>query len=1042
MGEGWHVCVAISLHTVRYRSLNLNASFTVQYSIVMSRSSSAETAVPSRQHGDIQKDCSTKGDHIVIKNHQLLGRTALGSVSMIASLMFSTAALAQAAPPAASPELASAQANSDEPGGEVVVTGSRLARPDLTGTSPVIVVGAENIALRAGSSNIENVLNDIPQVTATTSSTSNNPGGGVATVNLRGLGDQRTLVLVDGRRYMSYDVNQVVDLNTIPSSLIQRVEVVTGGQSAVYGSDAIAGVVNFILKRDFSGVELNSQYNVTGRGDGQIWDLNGTIGSNFDDGRGNVTMFAQYSKRKATLAGDRGFSTDALSDNGSQLIAAGGSPSVPQGRINVAGLGAALGQGTGCDIQTFGTTAAGPSRCYTAADGYNYSPVNYLQVPQERFIVSAMAHYEISDAFQPYMEAQFTNNRVPTQLAATPIGNGTPFGSDSVIGAIPLQTNSPYFNPQLQAALRSLDTDGDGYVNSNFNFRTTQIGPRINFDERNAFRVVTGMKGDIGGGFSYDGYYMYARTKNSQRQLGNVAIDKFVNAVTTSFDANGNLQCADASARAAGCAPANIFGLNQLSPAAANYISVGATNLEEYTTQVASFVVTNSNLFDLGAGGVGVVAGAEWRSEHGAVTPDTYLASGNVAGFNPGQPTSGSYNVKELFTEVHVPLLADTFIHRLELNGAARYTHYSNAPGNVFTWSAGVELSPFSDLTFRGNYQRAIRGPSVSELYLGQTVSFGGNADFCGTQAAVGAGQLREICVAQFTAAGAPLSQIGNPAIQDPNNVNPVTFLGGNSTLREETAKTFTVGAVYAPSFLRGFSATVDYYNIKISNYITHGIGTQTIGAACFQSFVQSYCGNNVIRRNSFGEIDSFRDVYINSGGLKTSGVDVTAGYRTNIGQLFSNDAKLSFAFAGTRLIKNNFTPLIGVDIVYRCAGAFGANCGVPTPKWKHSVRTTLGVGPITGSVQWRYIGKAHDDDPLTVYASEKFKAQNYFDATISGDAGDHLTLTAGVSNLFDKKPPLSASQQNGGNGEQSNTFPTLYDVLGRSFFVSGRIRF
>jgi outer membrane receptor protein involved in Fe transport len=979
-----------------------------------------------------------KGDTIVIKTHQWLGRSSLGSMTVLAGLMIAGPAFAQAVPPAASPDAAG-----QEPVQEIVVTGSRIARPDLTGTSPIAVVGQQDIALKAGSANIENVLNDLPQVTATTSSTSNNPGGGVATVNLRGLGSQRTLVLVDGRRYMSFDVTQIVDLNTIPSALIQRVEVVTGGQSAVYGSDAIAGVVNFILKRDFSGVELNSQYNITGRGDGQEWDINGTIGSNFDDGRGNVTMFAQYTKRKPTFAGDRSFGYFALSDNedGSPPFAAGGSPSVPQGRINVAGLGAALGQGAACNIQTF-SPSGGTSHCYAAADGYNFSPINYLQVPQERFMVSAMAHYEISDAFQPYMEAQFSNNRVTAQLAATPISNGTPFGADDVIGAIQLQTNSPYFSPQLQSALGSLDTDHDGYVSANFNYRTTQIGPRVNFDERNAFRIVAGMKGDIGAGFSYDGYYMYARTKNSQRQLGNVAIDKFINAVTTSFDANGNLQCADAAARAAGCAPANIFGLNQLSQAAADYISVGATNLEQYNTQVASFVVTNSSLFDLGAGGVGIAAGAEWRSESGSVTPDTYLASGNVAGFNPGQPTSGRYSVKEFFGEIHVPLLSDHWIHRLEVNGAARYTHYSNAPGNVFTWSAGLEFAPIRDVTFRGNYQRAIRGPSVNELYLGQTVSFAGNADSCGTAAAAAAGQLHDICVAQFNAAGAPLSQIGNPIIQDPNNVNPLTFLGGNPNLREETAKTFTIGAVFTPTFLRGFSATVDYYNVKISNYIVPGIGTQTIGQLCFNSFNLAYCGSNVISRNSFGEIDTFRDLFVNSGGLKTSGIDVSAGYTSAIGQLFNQDAKLSFSFDGTHLIKNDFTPVVGFDLVYHCAGAFGANCGVPTPKWRHTARATLGVGPFTGSLQWRYIGKAHDDDPTITYGSEHFKAQNYFDLTASADVGDHLTLTTGVSNMFDKKPPLAASTQNGGNGEQTNTFPTLYDVLGRSFFVSARVRF
>jgi iron complex outermembrane recepter protein len=942
----------------------------------------------------------------VTRTHHLLGRSALGSVTLLAGLLLSGQALAQGAPPSASPDVADGQ--------DVIVTGSRIARPNLEGTSPVTVVGQEQIALRPGSANVENVLNDLPQVTPTTSSTSNNPGGGVATVNLRGLGSQRTLVLVDGRRYMSYDVNQIVDLNTIPSALIQRVDVVTGGQSAVYGSDAISGVVNFILKRDFTGIEINSQYNVTGRGDGQVWDLNGTIGTNFDDGRGNVTMFAQYTKRKATFAGERGFARNALND--------------------VTGLGGATG--LGCDIQDFGT-GPGQNSCYLPADGYNYSPINYLQVPQERFLVSAMAHYEVSDAFQPYMEAQFANNRVTNQLAATPISNSTPYG-DGSLGLIALQTNSPFFNPALQAALTSLDTDGDGYVNSAFTYRTTQIGARSNFDERNAFRVVAGAKGDIGAGFSYDGYYSYSRTKNSQRQLGNVAINNFINAVTTTFDANGNLVCADESARLAGCAPANIFGFDQLSPEAANYISVGATNLEEYTTQVASFVVTNNSLFDLGAGGVGIAAGLEYRSEKGRVDPDTYLASGNVAGFNPGQPTAGGYNVQEAFAEIHVPLLRDTFVNRLEVNGAARYTKYSNAPGEVFTWSAGAELAPIPDITFRGQYQRAIRGPSVNELFLGNTVSFAGNADGCSTDTAP-TGQLRDICLSQGVPAAVLDNDDARADLGDPNIVNPPTFIGGNPDLREETAKTFTVGAVLTPTFLRGFSATVDYYNIKIDNYINR-VGTSNIGNLCFVQFNQDYC--NRVVRNSFGQIDSFSDRNANSGGLKTEGVDATVGYSSSIGQLFANDARLSFQFNGTRLIKYNFTPVIGLDTVNRCAGRFGFNCGVPTPKWRHNVRTTLGVGAVTASLQWRYIGKATDDDPDTLYAVERMKAQNYFDLTGSVDATDNFTITAGVANLFDKQPPLVASTQNGGNGEQSNTFPTLYDVMGRSFYISGRIRF
>ncbi len=973
----------------------------------------------------------------------------------IALALASSPAFAQAAPPTTA--VPAAQEAAGSPQGEVVVTGSRIARPDLEGTSPVSVVSAQDIALKAGSTNIENVLNDLPQVTPTTSSTSNNPGGGVATVNLRGLGSQRTLVLVDGRRYMSFDVTQVVDLNTIPAPLISRVDVVTGGQSAVYGSDAIAGVVNFTLKRDYSGVEAGTSYNVTERGDGQIWDVYGLMGANFDDNRGNITMFVDYTNRKPTFAGQRDFSTNALSDNqdGTPLFSAGGSGSIPQGRIRVPGLNAALnnGCGTGASAasayQVFNPN--GSSKCYTAADGYNFNPINYLQVPQERFLVSAMGQYEINEHFTPYFETQFANNRVNAQLAATPISQGTPFGANGTAGSLNLQVNSPFLDPSVQNALRALDTNNDGYVTvPQWNYRTTQLGPRINQDDRNAFRIVAGMKGDIGAGFSYDGYYMYAHTKNAQRQDGNVAIDRFLAATNTAFQApdgtisavpvtGGTLVCASASARAAGCAPANIFGQGNLSQAALNYIGVGATNLEEYTTEVASFAVTNPSLFDLGAGGVGLAAGAEWRREAGSVTPDQYLSSGNVAGFNPGQPTSGSYTVREFFGELRVPLLSDTFIHRLEVNGAARQSHYSNGPGDVFTWAAGGELAPIRDLTFRGQYQRAIRGPSVSELFLGNTVSFNGNADQCGTATAVSNTQLNAICRSQFAAAGAPVNLIGNAGIQG-TDVNPLTFTGGNQNLKEERAETYTFGGVFRPSFLPRFSLTVDYYNIKISGYIGT-VSTQTIGDLCFKSFNQAYC--NLITRNSAGQIETFSSTNQNTGGLKTSGIDINAGYTQPLGALLgADDARLSFSFAGTKLIKNDFTPVIGVPTVISCAGRFGAQCGVPTPEWRHTLRTTLGLGAISASLQWRYMGPVTDDNPAVTYASERFGATNYFDLTTTFDVNEHFQMNMGVSNLFDKNPPLAASTQNGGNGEQSNTFPTFYDVLGRRFFVSGRVRF
>ncbi|ARS27574.1 TonB-dependent receptor domain-containing protein [Sphingomonas sp. KC8] len=975
------------------------------------------------------------------KTQKLLGRSALSTG--VLSLVLATAP-------------AFAQDNAADDSSVIVVTGSRIARPDLDQASPIAVVTSQAFELK-GQTNVESVLNDMPQVMASTTGTSNNPGGGVATVDLRGLGTARTLVLVNGRRYVSFDVTQVVDLNTVPQALIERVDVVTGGRSAVYGSDAIAGVVNFILKRDFEGIELGVTQELSGRGDGSRFDVNGTIGANFADGRGNVTLSLDYYKRKPIFAAARSYTRNSFNDLNDGTFVPGGSGSIPEGRIRIPGLNTALGFG-GTDI--FFSPDGSPNQYDSSANAYNTNPVNYLQVPQERFLMSARAQYEVSSGFRPYMEAQFVNNRVDNLLAATPVSNSTPFGSGlnaGSLGPITLQTNSPFFSPTLQNALNALDTDGDGYITSPvYGFRTIGLGGRLQQDERNAYRMVIGADGDIGGGWSYDGYYMYSRTKNSQRQSGNIALTNFKNALQTAFQdpttgavsatpiaglpGGGTLVCASADARAAGCVPANLFGVGNLSGPAAAYLGIGATNLEQYTTQVASIAVTNSELFDLGAGGVGVALGAEWRSERGSTTPDTFLASGNVGGFNPGAPTAGGYSVREFFGEVNIPLLADTFVKKFEVNGAARYTHYSNAPGNVFTWAAGAQLQVVDDLTFRGQYQRAIRGPSVSELFLGQTVSFDGQSDPCGDSG------LSQVIIDRCVANGVPLNLVGDSSVNDSNTVNPPSFQSGNANLREEKSKTFTVGGVFTPTFLRGFSATVDYYSIKVTGFI-NPYGQGNIFAGCFDAGIQSFC--DLISRNELGQVDRIVDQSQNSGGLKTSGLDVGLVYSTALPfAMFDNEPKLSFSFNGTRVFKYDFTPVVGVPIVNECAGKFGVACstsvpsGQPIPKWKHAFRTTLAAGPVTTSLQWRYQSAVRDDDPATDYAAERIKAYSYFDFALSADVNDNLRFTGTVSNLFDKRPPFVISQQTGGNGEQSNTLPSTYDVLGRYFSISARLRF
>jgi outer membrane receptor protein involved in Fe transport len=980
-----------------------------------------------------------------MKNINRLGLTASAAAIAFGIVFASSPAFAQDKP-------ADATAAADE-GATIIVTGSRIARVDLQATSPIAIVSAESIKLQ-GQTNIENVLNNLPQVMGDVTGASNNPGGGIATVNLRGLGAQRTLVLVDGRRYLSYDTSQIVDLNTVPTALIERVDVVTGGKSAVYGSDAIAGVVNFVLKQDFSGIELNAKEGITSRGDGATTDVNATIGANFDDHRGNATLNIGYYKRKSIFAGQRSFGQNALSDNedGTPFFN-GGSGSVDQGRINVGG-----------GFRSFNSD--GTTKAYSSAtDAYNYAPINYLQVPQKRFLMSAQAHYEVSDAFQPYLQGQFINNRVLNQLAATPINQGTPQGTGAAahgLGSINVLVNSPFFAPSTQAYLRGFDTDGDGVVAvPGYGFRTTGIGPRIESEDRNAYRIVAGMKGDIGKGWSYDGYYMYARTTNQQRQAGNVSLSAFLSSTNNAFQAtNGTISnfpsagatlvCADAAARASGCVPANLYGRGNLSAAAANYLSIAATNLESYTTQVASFAVTNADLYDLGAGGIGVAIGAEWRKEAGAVNPDTNLASGNVAGFNPGAPTSGSYTVREFFGEIDVPLLADqAFAKKLDLNGAVRESHYNVAGGakfNAFTWTGGAIWQPIADITFRGQYSRAIRGPSVNELFLGQTVSFDGANDPCGSTLAVkGSANFSQTvfnqCTSNTAYGNVPQALLGSGTLTNSDDVNPPTFISGNKNLKEEKAKTWTVGGVLQPSFLRGFNFTADYYDIKITGYISR-LGQNNLFNACYQYGLSQYC--QFTRVPGLSTINTIADTTLNSGGLKTRGLDFSADYsrRLDFGLFGAHDSKIAVSANVTHLLKYDFTPIIGVPLVNKCAGKFGAICGVPNPKWKSAVRTTFATGLVSASLQWRYEGKVGDDDPTTTYYSETLKAQNYFDLAVSVDATENINFTAGVNNMLDKSPPLAASTQNGGNGEQTNTYPEVYDVIGRQFFVSATLKF
>lgn len=933
----------------------------------------------------------------------------------------------------------------------IVVTGSRIAQQDALTTAPVAVVDAEEFKL-SGTVNVEQVINILPQAVPGTTAFSNNPGNGAATLNLRGLGSTRTLVLVNGRRWVSFDTSQVVDLNTIPQFLIENVEVVTGGASAIYGSDALAGVVNFKLKK-VEGLEMGGQYSITERGDGARYQMYGAIGTSFDDGRGNATVYAEYFNRESIFQGDRAFSNFALgAETFGFPLQQFGSSTLPTTRFNVptstivAGNTLPLAQGLVIDDAIFDQPGVGRPR---AGDTYNYAPVNYLQIPQERYMLGGYADYEFSDGHTAYTEVTYVNNRVQQELAPTPvtgtfnvdIATVSQFLSPAVINELNIldQREDAVNAARVAAGLAPL-LPGAGVVSASIQRRVEETGPRNSLDERNAFRVLAGVRGNITDNINYDAYYSYARTRNANVQSGNISRSAF----QAGLDGTGT--------------PINIFGFNTLTPGQVDAISIRAQNGDISTVEVAAATVSGliGNL-GWGASDIGFAVGAEYRSVAAQFIPDTALASGDVIGFNAGSPTEGGYDVKELFVELQVPIFETDGGQRLQLNGAGRYSDYSlDRVGGVFTWFGGVEFNIVEDLMLRGQYQRAIRAPNVGELFGGQSIGFPGATDPCGVAGAQNNAALTAICVAT----GVPQPNVGNASVVQLNAQIPALF-GGNPNLGEETSTSWTAGVVFNPSFIPGLGISVDYFNIEVEDFITLAGGSlnglfdlcynqvQNVNAAVCQPFVGI--------RNADGAITVDAPPFVgllNAASLEVSGVDLLVNYDTSLGfsLMGEGDSRLNINFNGTWTDSNRFTPVTGLPTQFECAGRFGQNCGQPIASFKWASRVSLIDGPLTASVRWTHLSGVDDNDPNTNFADfngiERIGAYDLIDLSFAFDVTENVTLAVGVNNLFDTLPGTPqfngiqvSNRPNslllGDNQEQANTYPSVYNVLGRDFFAS-----
>lgn len=892
---------------------------------------------------------------------------------------------------------------------EVVVTGSRIRRPDLASVTPVSVVTGEEFKI-SGNLNVEQKLAELPQTLPSFGPSSNNPGDGTARVDLRGLGTPRTLVLVNGRRYIPATQTGVVDLNSIPGSLIKQVDVTTGGASAVYGSDALAGVVNFQLIDDFEGVEVSALYDTTTEGDGEKFNFDVTMGGNFDEGRGNAVVYASYSEREALFQGERDFSSFALTENAANTaLIPGGSSGIPGTRV--------FGGPTLPNGQTLGRfNQDGSGNTFTGADRFNYAPDNFLQLPQERYLVNAMAHYDLTENTRAYTELTFTRNQVDSELAPTPL-----------FTTLVVNPNSAFFGADVQQALNTLTPDANGNVTIPYiGRRMVEVGSRQSLDTRDGLRILVGLEGEINDNWNYDAYYSKAILDRIQLQNGNVSRSRAAQAALVNDSATACQNPAN------GCVPLNLFGAGNISQAAADFVGIGAINITNIEQQVAqgSISGTLGSLASADAP-IGLVVGLEYRQDDSRFQPDTALSSGDVSGFNAGNPTSGGFNVTELFTELSVPLT-----NQIEAWGAYRYSDYSNI-GGVSSFATALSFAPTDTMRFRVGFQSAVRAPNVSELFSGGGQGFPGATDPCSAAGFIPGTTDAALCAATgLNPAAVGVFTQANTQIQGQ--------FGGNVNLSEEESDTFTLGAVFQPT--ENLDITVDYFDIEITDAISVlGGSVPNVLDICYnqvKDITSPFC--QAITRRPDGNIGNVNVLNENIGAIETSGIDFNVAWSKDLAfGIGGEGSTLDISTKATYLLDFDVTPVAELPGTNECAGSFGNTCGSPLNELIVNTRVSWNSGKWGVSALVRYLSSVDDDTIATQDVDrgdilvDELSSEVYLDLAATYAFSDDFSMNFGINNILDTEPTQVGDQQ-----EQGNTFPSTYDLLGPRAFLSVNYRF
>ena len=941
---------------------------------------------------------------------------------------------------------------------KIEVTGSRLPSLTVESVSPVNVITSQDIKW-TGITNTSDILNQLPQAFADQGSNLSNGATGTSAANLRNLGPSRTLVLIDGKRLPAGSPTfWPVDINTIPAPLIQRVEVLTGGASAVYGSDAIAGVVNFIMNDHFEGVQV--QWNANGFNhqqqdtnaslqaladrnpnnfsvpgdvslDGQTQNFNMLLGGNFANGKGNATLYFGYTKAQAVDQGTRNFSSCAFSSTKTGLVCGGGSGTNRTGYF----YSAADGGGTAYTV----ADAAGNVRPYVAAtDAYNFAPPNYYQRPNEQYQFNAFAHYDAFPQVRVYGEFDFTNNHTDAQVAP---------GGVFIQDIYTMRNSNPLLSQSFKDAFGITPThDAALYIGR----RNVEGGGRVQDINLEDFRYVLGAKGDfLDSTWNYDFWWQSGTNRYSSVNKNYFSRAKITKALDVVTDpATGQPACASfVDGSDPNCVPYDMFHLGGITQAALNYL-----NAPSFTSGTTSQSVVGLQLdSDLGTAygwrtpwardGAALAVGFERRVEKLTFQSDLEGQSGDQSGSGGASPdTDGKYTVNEFYLEGRLPILQQQpWAYLLSVNGSYRYSSYNEPSNKANTYGLGAEWAPVREYKARGTYQRAIRAPNIIELFtpLGLNL-FNMANDPCAGGTATQA--VPTATLEQCLRSGVTAAQYGTRGLNSPTGQYQFQQ-GGNPDLKPEKANTYTLGMVATP--LPNLSATLDYWNIKLTDAIGV-IPSPLILSSCMQ--FGELCDQ--VHRDANGtlwRVGFVGGVSQNTGTTKTDGVDVTLNWNTPVEGWGSFNVNL----VGTWV--NSFEFQIG-SVSAECAGLYGTICGNPIPEWRSKLRGTWNTPWWNTSVSlaWRYFSSVDLDNTSSNPAlasgfnppDAHLGSQNYIDLAFSWNVDKNWTLYAGCNNIFDKDPPILSSSIAGPPFGNGNTYPQIYDTLGRNLFVSVTAKF